>query len=471
LRRRVARVPVKEDRPVAEQKESGGKLRGWLKAAVGTFVGLCSGAAVMYITPLVDKAIKPAKPLANFEIAPEGLTVRFHNLSNAGQGWWDFGDGSQLEAVKSEGEYVTHTFPQAGDYSVKLSVQNIINEGNERSVTVKVGAGAGSGDTAQSTDPKVDSLEVIPVNGSFVAPATFRVLGKVENAQLCVWDLSDEQPLEVVPDSPDARDRTVTFTKPGGYKIRLAAVNGTRQQQKSELVVVMPPPPGVISAVLTVTDCGFHHVKESNLRTPPFSVSFPPNHTGDTYEFKRPLKAKPGCSIADLVVKTAADKSASLNGRTAVDLDVNALGLHGVQDLKLSLDADRQTVWLTGKLVRQGHAPPSLMLWTEMTELREVAANQPNVPVMQSLGLPGSGMPTTQTLTLPKQQGDWTDLHRQISLQLLDAGTVIWQGAQLPASAVATVQGRRVIVNVTRLNDQQVQISLVDAANLGALKQ
>ena len=102
-----------------------------------------------------------------------------------------------------------------------------------------------------------------------------------------------------------------------------------------------------------------------------------------------------------------------------------------------------------------------------MTESRDVTDNQANVPVMQTLGLPGSGLLNVQTLTLPKQPGDWSTLRRQIHLELLDAGTLIWQGDQVPASDVKLVQGRRIRVNVTRLNDQQVQVSLLDAGAVG----
>src|SRR5262249_46458971 len=93
---------VKEGvQPMADQAPSQSKLKGWLKTFLGTLGGLLSGAVVMYVTPLVDKAVKPAKPIANFkfEADRQSLQVRFENLSTGGQGWWDFGDGSPLEQV------------------------------------------------------------------------------------------------------------------------------------------------------------------------------------------------------------------------------------------------------------------------------------------------------------------------------------------------------------------------------------
>src|SRR5207245_1349595 len=98
------------------------KLKGWLKTFLGTLGGLLSGAIVMYVTPLVDKAVKPAKPVANFkfEVDRQSLQVRFENLSTGGQGWWDFGDGSPLEQVLPDNHLVYHTYAQAGEYTAKM---------------------------------------------------------------------------------------------------------------------------------------------------------------------------------------------------------------------------------------------------------------------------------------------------------------------------------------------------------------
>src|SRR5579871_2432740 len=109
--------------------------RGWLKTIAGTVGGLLSGAAVMYLTAAFNQVVKPAKPVANFKYEFTGVTVRFQNLSGSGQGWWDFGDGSALEPVANR-DAVTHTYARPGDYTVKLSLQNILGEESERSVTV-----------------------------------------------------------------------------------------------------------------------------------------------------------------------------------------------------------------------------------------------------------------------------------------------------------------------------------------------
>ncbi|MEY4394759.1 MAG: hypothetical protein RL595_2008, partial [Planctomycetota bacterium] len=60
------------------------RFKGWVKMVIGTIGGLLSGAAAMYVTPLVDKVVRPAKPIANFSYEKDGLKVRFQNLSQAG---------------------------------------------------------------------------------------------------------------------------------------------------------------------------------------------------------------------------------------------------------------------------------------------------------------------------------------------------------------------------------------------------
>src|SRR5919197_2762134 len=216
----------------------GSKKGAWLKAAIGTLAGLFSGAVMMYLSPLFDKVLKPAKPVANFAVEHEGTTVTFHNRSMHGQsGWWDFGDGSPLEPVVAGQEVVTHTYTSPGDYTAKLSVRNLIGEPDERTVTLHL-------DGTHGEPPAILALDASPVSPGSYAPATFHVVSKVKNAQVCVWELGDDQPLEIQTDPAGTQDRMVTFARPGGYVIKLAAVNGDQAVEKSEIVNVLEPPPG-----------------------------------------------------------------------------------------------------------------------------------------------------------------------------------------------------------------------------------
>src|SRR5262245_35844903 len=99
------------------------KKAGRVKTILGTTAGLLSGAFMMYLSPLLDKVVKPAKPVANFAVEHEGLTVTFHNRSAGnGDGWWDFGDGSPLEPVSSKQDVITHTYRAPGAYTAKLTL-------------------------------------------------------------------------------------------------------------------------------------------------------------------------------------------------------------------------------------------------------------------------------------------------------------------------------------------------------------
>ena len=120
---------------MSEEKETKAK-KSWLRAALGAVAGLCSGAVIMYLTPLVDKVVKGDPPMANFDARPDGLNVTFHNLSGGSkslEGWWDFGDGSALTPLTPDKD-VQHTYPRPGSYTAKLTVRTLLGETNDRSV-------------------------------------------------------------------------------------------------------------------------------------------------------------------------------------------------------------------------------------------------------------------------------------------------------------------------------------------------
>src|SRR5690242_16927654 len=122
---------------MAEEKSGGG----WFKGLVTTVFGLVSGAGIMYLSPLIDKVIKPSKPLANFAVQNQGLEVTFQNHSTGGvEGWWDFGDGSALEPYTPDQNQIPHKYEKPGTYTVKLSLRNLIGDENDRTVNVNVGS-------------------------------------------------------------------------------------------------------------------------------------------------------------------------------------------------------------------------------------------------------------------------------------------------------------------------------------------
>src|SRR5205823_35193 len=139
------------------------------------------------------------------------------------------------------------TYPGPGDYTAKLTLRNLIGEESERPVTFHL-------DTPHTEPPAILALDVAPVSPGAFAPATFRVASKTRNTQLCIWDVGDDRPFEISADTPESQERLVTFPKPGGYVIKLAAVSGTQAVEKSEVVYVNEPPAGAVAVVLSVSD-------------------------------------------------------------------------------------------------------------------------------------------------------------------------------------------------------------------------
>src|SRR5262249_38813286 len=152
-------------------------------AILGTMAGLFSGAVVMYLTPLVDRVVKPTRPMANFAIEQNGLTVTFHNRSMGGtQGWRDFVDSSPLEPIAPQQDISTHTYANPGDYIARLILRNLIGEESDRTVTLHL-------ESPHTEPPTILAIDAVPVSQGSFAPATFRVTTKAKNAQLYVWDV------------------------------------------------------------------------------------------------------------------------------------------------------------------------------------------------------------------------------------------------------------------------------------------
>src|SRR5262249_4323133 len=214
---------------MAEEKQ-GGLLSGWIKGGFTAVAGLIGGGVLMYLSPLVDKVIKPPKPLANFSVDKDGLKVSIQNRSTGGtEGWWDFGDGSALEPYVAKQESLQHAFAKPGSYAVKLSLTNLLNDANERSVNVAV-----EGTAPSSGPPTTDGFEVAPTRPDTYAPATFRVAAQVKNAERCLWVFGDERPVEVAADAAGNHDRLITFNNPGSYTLKLVALNGNQTIEKSK---------------------------------------------------------------------------------------------------------------------------------------------------------------------------------------------------------------------------------------------
>jgi len=431
------------------------RFKGWVKMVIGTIGGLLSGAAAMYVTPLVDKVVRPAKPVANFSYEKDGLKVRFQNLSQAGQGWWEFGDGSPLEPVSPDREFTTHVYPRSGEFTVKMSLRNLLGEENERTVAIKLDPPL----TIENT--KVLNLEAIPVSAGSYAPATFRIVSKVNNAKLCVWDLGDDRPLEV--SSDPGQEKLVTFQKPGGYVIKLAAVNGLQHDQKTEIVNVMEPPEGTITAMLTVSESGTS-VTRSN-RPATFASAFLPEHSEPVFAFERQLAAKPDHVFADVRMQTREGEIIRLGQRSQMILDPGMFQLQNIRNLLLTVSADRKSLRLSGEMIRTEEAAqgkvalPSLALPVELVEERRSPAIKSGIPVATTLALPANGQSSFASLVLPAPPSDWVDVQRKVRLEIRDDTTTLWQETKIPSSGFINYQKKRYMLSATK-SGEQVRIDL-----------
>lgn len=412
------------------------KISGWVKTTLGTIAGLVSGAVMMYASPLVDYVVKPAKPLANFSADAAGLTVTFNNRSSgSGEGWWDFGDGSPLEPVSSTQETIAHAYPSPGNYVAKLTMRNFIGDQNDRTINLQL-------DNAQSQPPTIQAIDAVPLIPAAYAPATFVVTSKAKNAKLCVWDLGDDRPLEINTESPNNQNRLMTFNKPGGYMIKLAAVNGDKAAEKSTIVYVDEPPPGTLTAILSVADQATRVERIDTIV--PVTAAFPPNYKESSYQFERPVPARPGYEIVDARLEIINDG--------------------GARGLALKLAEDRRSARLTGELVQQTGflqkkgAPPTVLVRAVLTQESRTAATRPAVPVAATLSLPG-----TVSVPLPPLPPNWVEPHRQFRLELRDGDRILWPAGSLPHNAPITYQNRTYKLSAFA-DSAQVRVQLVEAA-------
>lgn len=433
------------------------KVKGWIKMAIGTVGGLLSGAVVMYVTPLVDKVVRPSKPVANFSFEKDGLKIRFQNLSSGGQGWWEFGDGTPLEAVSPDREFVNHVYSRPGEYTVKMTLRNLLGEENERQVVLRI-------DPPPALEPtKVVNLEAVPVSAGSYAPATFKIMSKVKNAQLCVWDLGDDRPLEVT--NTQTQEKMVTFQKAGGYVIKLAAVNGLEHDQKTEIVNVLEPPEGTITALLTVSDTGIN-VEKTN-RNGVFSTTFLPEHSDPVFPFERQLAARPNFTFGDVRFQTPSGEILRLGQKNQMILDPGVFNLQSVRNLLLTISADRKILRLTGELIRSeeatlGKSPlPSITLPVELQEERRTPATRSGVPVATTVAIPSNGQASVASLILPSLPQDWTEVQRKIRLELRDETSTLWQESKIPSNGFLSFQNKRFLISATK-SAEQIRIDIME---------
>ena len=409
---------------------------------------------MMYASPLVDKFVKPAKPVANFEKLIDGTTITFHNRSTgATDGWWDFGDGSALEPFAPHQETVTHTFSSPGTYTVKLSLHNLVGEQDERTVPLQID----SNQTAAAA-PTIDQLEITPVSPGSYVPATFRILCKIRNAQTCIWAVGDDRPWEIINESLNNQERYVTFDKPGGYEIKIVAISGKLNSTKSDIAQVNCCPKEMITAVLTTTD------QANRVETLPmpytFAKNFPPDVIGDVHPFDYQALARPGYEISDVHLGTTSNQGSGIQGKADLSFDPPP-GCNGVRNLRLQIAADRRSVHLTGEMAKESSfgqrnaALPKLLVPVILTQEKKSVVARPAVPVAAAMTIPGAVM-----LTMPPVPAEWTDVKRQVRVELRYGDQVLWHDSQLPRNTPVKLASGTYILTATPKGNQ-IRLDLV----------
>lgn len=226
----------------------------------GGIVGLVVAGGLMWFTPLIDRFVKPAKPLANFatEEDADTMTVTFKNLSqNAKQAKWDFGDGSPIEIINGDQPEVKHRFKKANSYKVKLVVSNVVNQEDSRESTIAVGL-----------KPQILDLSMKPVNQT-TKPYTAGVKIKFEaTADLDAdleWDFGDG--------IYQANKDTVVkdFPLPGKHLVKVRAVMGHAKGAPAVQEIEVLPQSGIVTTGGVQTPSGTTRTGAG--RTAPITLS------------------------------------------------------------------------------------------------------------------------------------------------------------------------------------------------------
>lgn len=429
---------------MAEEKQGiRSTVREWMKGLITSVLGLASGAALMYLTPVVNNVIKPAKPVSNFAAQVAGMNVHFNNRSTgASQGWWDFGDSSALEPFDPKLETVTHTYEKPGSYTVKLSLQNLIGDESERSATVNI-----DGETA-APQASVTNFTLQSLTAGETAPALYRLQADVAGATECILCAGDNRPMEII-DGPGHIDRLITFDAVGDYIVRLAAVNGKQLAEKTAAVHVGPGAAGGLLAKLKVSYEAIHVARYA--KTWRIHVGWEGDLQQPTSPFRKERAADPGCTISDPTIVNQSDPQAP-------------------RDLACQLAPDKSKIILTGELVR-----PTGLLTRNQTApawLAEVKANveRRSPPRQVNRDDVTVAIAPNRTVKIPLQPlGEhWDPVRLQATLELWDHGQKVWSGSPPIANAAVALQGQPMSLTVAQQSDGVV-VTLAGGLSVPAL--
>jgi PKD repeat protein len=283
--------------------------KNWLRAGAVGVLGLFGGSATMYATALFNTVVKPGKPVANFGAKVAGLDVTVEPKAIGESGWWDFGDGSALEPFDPAKASLAHTYAKAGTYTIKLTVRNFLMDENERTVPVELGKTA----APSNLPPSITNLSVVPVGSVAVAPATFKVVGQVQNADKSMISTTSGLLKET---TNGVVEELVVFDKPGTYAVDLIATSSKAAPVKQMAVVkVEAPSVGTLTATVRTFDTGTKTEKQ------PYAQSIPiplPTKQNPVKSFEKRLTPTGGFVFKEVTV-TGVTGKVTANVRVDVD--------------------------------------------------------------------------------------------------------------------------------------------------------
>jgi hypothetical protein len=375
-------------------KAGANKVRGLVKALAVGGVGLGGGVVATYATAVVDKVAKPSKPVANFALSSEGLTVTLQNHAVGESGWWDFGDGSPLEPFDPN-KPATHTYPKPGSYSIKLTVRSFLGDEAERSVPADLSAAA-----PQQLPPSI-TMTAEPVGSAAVAPATYRIKGQVANTEKVIWDLGDGK-VDVTTDTGPF-ERLVVLDKPGTFPIQVFGHAGKTAVKQAQMVSVAAPTAGSLAVVLRVIDGG---MKGTAVEAKPWvRIPVPDKGVGPA-RFEVTHQLPPGMT-ADAVQLGTMNKPMLKNVTAAVAPDRKAVVVSG--EWAMSGDA----------LLKATEGGRSVMVPLVVAEQKATAVDK--MPTEMAKPLTGFNGQMAATLDVPPMPTDVADARRRMVLEIRQA--------------------------------------------------
>ncbi len=281
------------------------------------------------------------------------------------------------------------------------------------------------------------------MSANALAPATFHIVSQIKNADLCIWTLGDDRPVEVSSDTSTFQERLITLKEPGNYTLRLVAVSGKQTAEKSESVFVGVGDTAAANATLQVSMQATpvqRLTKEVNLYT-----AFPADRKESSFPFSL-THAEGDYKIVDAkFAKPVTDPT--------------------VKNPIVAISPDKTRVVVTGELVKPG----GIMAWQKNAaqlkwvptlilslEHRAQPVTKTTEPIMADLKIPG-----TTILPLPKLTSRWEVKGAVFNLELRDGTTLVYKDSKLPISKVLSFKNHPYRVTATQSADS-IRLDVTD---------